>query len=88
MKINPFYLTNRIPAQYFCDREKETELLLKSITNQENVVLIAQRRIGKTGLINHCFDLKEVKDNYYTISIDILHTSSTKEFGKVCSFKA
>lgn len=82
MKTNPFYLTNRIPAQYFCDREKETELLLKSITNQENVVLIAQRRIGKTGLINHCFDLKEVKDNYYTISIDILHTSSTKEFVK------
>lgn len=82
MKTNPFYLTNRIPDQYFCDREKETELLLKSITNQENVVLIAQRRIGKTGLINHCFDLKEVKDNYYTISIDILHTSSTKEFVK------
>lgn len=82
MKTNPFYLTNRIPVPYFCDREKETELLLKSITNQENVVLIAQRRIGKTGLINHCFDLKEIKDNYYTISIDILHTSSMKEFVK------
>lgn len=82
MKTNPFYLTNRIPAQYFCDRGKETNLLLKSITNQENVVLIAQRRIGKTGLINHCFDLKEIKDNYYAISIDILHTSSMKEFVK------
>lgn len=82
MKTNPFYLTNRIPSQFFCDREKETELLLKSITNQENVVLIAQRRIGKTGLINHCFELKEIKDNYYTISIDILHTASTKEFVK------
>jgi len=82
MKPNPFYLTNHIPFQYFCDREKEAKLLLKSITNQENVVLIAQRRIGKTGLINHCFDLEEIKDNYYTISIDILHTSSMKEFVK------
>lgn len=82
MTMNPFYLTNRIPPQYFCDREKETELLLKSINNQENVVLMAQRRIGKTGLINHCFDLECIRDNYYTISIDILHTSSLRELVK------
>ena len=43
---------------------------------------MAQRRIGKTGLINHCFDLEYVRDNYYTVSIDILHTSSLKEFVK------
>ena len=82
MKTNPFYLTNRIPPQFFCDRETETKQLLKSIENQENVVLVAQRRIGKTGLINHCFDLEYVRDNYYTVSIDILHTSSLKEFVK------
>ena len=82
MKTNPFYLTNRIPPQFFCDRETETKQLLKSIENQENVVLMAQRRIGKTGLINHCFDLEDVRDNYYTVSIDILHTSSLKEFVK------
>lgn len=82
MKTNPFYLTNRIPPQFFCDRETETKQLLKSIENQENVVLMAQRRIGKTGLINHCFDLECVRDNYYTVSIDILHTSSLKEFVK------
>ena len=82
MKTNPFFLTNRIPPQFFCDRETETKQLLKSIENQENVVLVAQRRIGKTGLINHCFDLEYVRDNYYTVSIDILHTSSLKEFVK------
>lgn len=82
MKTNPFYLTNKIPPQFFCDRETETKQLLKSIENQENVVLVAQRRIGKTGLINHCFDLEYVRDNYYTVSIDILHTSSLKEFVK------
>ena len=82
MNTNPFYLTNRIPSQFFCDRETETRQLLKSIENQENVVLMAQRRIGKTGLINHCFDLEYVRDNFYTVSIDILHTSSLKEFAK------
>lgn len=82
MKTNPFYLTNRIPSQFFCDREKETEALLKCINNQENVVLMAQRRIGKTGLINHCFDLEEIRESFYTVSIDILHTSSMKEFVK------
>lgn len=80
MEINPFYLTNNIPAEFFCDRKSESRRLIKSISNQEHVVLSAQRRIGKTGLINHCFAQKEIKDNYYTIAIDILHTSSLKEF--------
>lgn len=80
MEINPFYLTNHIPNEYFCDREAETEKLMKAIWNQEHVVLSAQRRIGKTGLINHCFDSKYVSTSFYTISIDILHTSSLREF--------
>lgn len=25
MKTNPFYLTNRIPPQFFCDRETEAK---------------------------------------------------------------
>lgn len=80
MEINPFYVTNNIPEEYFCDRVAESEKLLKSIFNQENVVLYAQRRIGKTGLINHCFNDSRVKQEFYTISIDILHTSSLQEF--------
>ncbi len=79
MKINPFILTNRIPDKYFCDREVETNKLISCIENQENVVLTAQRRIGKTGLINHCFDDKSISNNYYTISLDILHTASLRE---------
>lgn len=80
MKINPFILTPMIPEEYFCDRENETRQLVTWITNQSNVVLISPRRIGKTGLINHCFEQQAIKDNYITISIDILHTSSFSEF--------
>lgn len=80
METNPFILTSRISEQYFCDRVAETENILKCIDNQENIVLTARRRIGKTGLINHCFDVQRIRQNYYEISIDILHTASLKEF--------
>lgn len=80
METNPFYLSNVIPGEFFCDRKSESEALVKAVINQSNVVLTAQRRIGKTGLINHVFDEKVISDNYFVISIDILHTGSFAEF--------
>ena len=65
---------------YFCDREVETELLIRNITNGRNVALISTRRMGKTGLIRHCFYQKEVKEHYNTFFIDIYATSSLREF--------
>lgn len=68
-----------IPEEYFCDREEETRRLVTTVTNQSNIVLISPRRVGKTGLINHCFEQPEIKDEFITISIDILHTTSFGE---------
>ena len=79
MKNNPFILTPMIPAEYFCDRENETHRLVTTVTNQSNIVLISPRRVGKTGLINHCFEQPEIKDNFIMVSIDILHTTSFSE---------
>lgn len=79
MKNNPFILTPMIPEEYFCDREEETRRLVATVTNQSNIVLISPRRVGKTGLINHCFEQPEIKDEFITISIDILHTTSFGE---------
>ena len=45
-------------------------------------MLISPRRMGKTGLIYHCFNQAEIRDNYITVSIDILHTTSFQEFIK------
>jgi hypothetical protein len=36
--------------------------------------------MGKTGLIQHCFHTKEIKQNYYPFFIDIYATGSLKEF--------
>ena len=82
MNINPFVLSPAIPDELFCDRQKESALLIKSVSNQENVVLISPRRVGKTGLIYHCFNQPDIRDNFITISIDILHTTSFQEFIK------
>ncbi len=82
MIINPFVLSPTIPDELFCDRQSESVSLIKSIQNQENVVLISPRRVGKTGLIYHCFNQPEISDNYITVSIDILHTTSFQEFIK------
>ncbi len=78
-QTNPFILTPMIPDEYFCDRGKETDALIRSITNQENVVITSPRRMGKTGLIYHCFNQPVIKDNYLTVSIDILHTTTLRE---------
>jgi len=78
--INPFIVIGKIAPEYFCDRVKESERLMKSITNGNNLVIISPRRMGKTGLIQFCYDNPSIDENYYTFFIDILHTSSLREF--------
>lgn len=77
---NPFFVRGAIPSAYFCDREQETEKLIRWLTNNNNVVLIASRRIGKTKLIDHCFEQPAIHEHYYTIFVDILQTSNLQEF--------
>ncbi|MBR5956928.1 MAG: ATP-binding protein [Salinivirgaceae bacterium] len=77
---NPFFVKGAIPAEYFCDRIDETQTLIKHIKNGRNVMLTAPRRVGKTGLIDHCYQQAELKDNYHTIFVDILETSCLRDF--------
>ncbi len=79
-KMNPFVVAGKIEPEYFCDRVDESERLVKSVTNGNNLVLISPRRMGKTGLIYFCYGKDEIRDDYYTFFIDILHTSSLREF--------
>ena len=77
---NPFIVTGKIEAEYFCDRVNESSRVIKTITNGNNLVIISPRRMGKTGLIQFCYDKPEIANEYYTFFIDILHTSSLREF--------
>lgn len=69
---NPFILSPHTPVQYFCDREVETAEIIKYLENGSNITLISPRRLGKTGLIYHIFDiLEEMGGEYETYYIDI-----------------
>jgi hypothetical protein len=77
---NPFLVSGYISKEYFCDREEESKDLIKWVTNGNNVVLVSPRRMGKTGLIEHCFRSQEMADNYYTFFVDIYATGNLSEF--------
>ena len=76
---NPFTVIGRIKPEYFCDRRAESDRLVKLLRNGNNVLLKSDRRMGKTGLIQFCFDKAELRDHYYTFFVDILHTSCLQE---------
>ena len=80
MKLdNPFIISGYEGAHYFCDREAETAQLAREIANGCNVALIATRRIGKSGLIEHYFTQPGIQERYYTFFIDIYDTNSLSE---------
>lgn len=77
---NPFITTGYVSPHYFCDRQQESERLIREVTNGNNLALISTRRMGKTGLIQHCFQQKSLQENYYTFFIDIYATKSLRDF--------
>lgn len=76
---NPFIVSGYVSADYFCDREAETEELTKALVNGRNTVIVSPRRMGKTGLIEHCFHQKKIAQDYHTFFVDIYATGSLKE---------
>ena len=76
---NPFIISGYVSDEYFCDRETESTELIGSLLNRRNTVVVSPRRMGKTGLIEHCFHQKQIDKEYYTFFIDIYATGSLKE---------
>ncbi|MEN8138503.1 MAG: ATP-binding protein [Bacteroidota bacterium] len=77
---NPFYVYGYKSSEYFCDRIEETKRLKDAIVNGRNIVLLAARRMGKTGLIQHLFHQKEVKSDMFVFYFDIMNTTSKEDF--------
>lgn len=76
---NPFLTYGYDGPEYFCDRREETKRLTTLLTNGNHVALISPRRMGKTGLINHCFAQQQLQKDYYTFIVDIYATKSQAE---------
>lgn len=80
MIINPFVVSGKIAPEYFCDRIEEACQLSRALENQLNVVLTSERRMGKTSLIDFVLDKPEFQNDYIIVSLDILYTSTFREF--------
>lgn len=79
-RVNPFIIHGYEGPETFCDREKELDKLKKAVTNGRNVTLLAERRIGKTGLIKHLFNSLESESSCKCIYVDIFATNNLSEF--------
>jgi len=77
---NPFVTNGYAGAEYFCDRVQETAALRELLTNENNVALISPRRLGKTALIWHTLDDKEIRHKYYCFVVDIYATKNLSDF--------
>jgi len=75
---NPFPVTAYHGASYFCDRRKETSQMISQIKAGNSTTLIAIRRIGKTGLLQHV--LSQLPKGYTGIYVDILETENLGQF--------
>lgn len=76
---NPFITYGYESAEYFCDRKEETSTLTSLLVNGNHVALISPRRMGKTGLLHHCFAQSEMQKDYYTFLIDIYATKNLQD---------
>lgn len=78
--INPFLTNNYISKIYFCDREKELEVLQRNAQNNINTTLISPRRLGKTGLIQRFFESISEKNKFETVYVDIYASRNLSDF--------
>lgn len=80
---NPFVIYGYGGPESFCDREEETARLRAAIENGRNVTLLAERRIGRTGLLKHLFHKLEQEGRWATVYMDIFATSDLREFTRL-----
>lgn len=80
---NPFVTNGYAGPEYFCDRVQETAVLRELLLNENNVALISPRRLGKTDLIWHVFNVEDIRESHYCFVVDIYATKNLSDFVNV-----
>jgi len=83
MRQNPFLISGYVSPEFFCNREDETAKMLNAVENGRHLTLFSPRRMGKTGLIRHLFYNLNKKKEITTVYLDIMATTSLREFSEV-----
>lgn len=68
---------NWVDGDRFWDREIEMELFLEKLDDGEHLLLVAQRRIGKTSLMRQASRL--IKDRYICLHVDLQEAASAAD---------
>lgn len=77
---NPFVVYGYKGPEYFCDRERETSMIMSTLNGERNVTLVAPRRMGKTGLIHHAFNrMTELDNEIRCFYVDIYATKNLEQ---------
>lgn len=80
---NPFIFNGYSGKELFCDREKELAQMVEFVESGVNTTLIAQRRMGKTGLIFRLMDeLSSRKSSVIPIYTDIFATRNMDDLNR------
>lgn len=80
---NPFPLSAYWGPDYFCNRKKEANRIISNAENGVNTTLISLRRMGKSGLIQHCFHLISKNSSQKCVYIDLFFTQNQKDFTNI-----
>lgn len=75
---NPFPTSGYYGKDYFCDRKDESAHIMKLLENGQSCLLMGNRRLGKTALIQHIQHL--LPPDYGFIYLDILATENEQQF--------
>ena len=78
--MNPVLLKGYHGPGNFCDRQVESQSIISAIDNNQDITLFANRRLGKSSLIQHIFHL--LKKKYYCVYADLWGTANLKGFTK------
>lgn len=76
---NIFPVSNYQGSELFCDREDETNALIRNAENGLNTTLVSIRRMGKTGVIYNVFYELLKKNEIKCLYTDLYATQSLKD---------
>lgn len=76
---NPFPTSGYSGPELFCDRDKETNQLIKNALNGINTTLLSIRRMGKTGLLHHTLGMLHQRKKGIGIYVDIFDTENFRD---------
>lgn len=80
---NPFNFGEAVIGEQFCNRQKEIKDITQCIHAAQDIFIYADRRAGKTSLIEHVLHRLDRQEDIVTIWVDVHKASSSIHFLEV-----